>query len=166
MPGTSAESAAPPRIAPPDSTAPVSMPEIAPRAVRPRHQIPRMSMGHSVDAVNANTRPTLPARPVDSVASATTSGTNDEMTAAMRKPRTLPPRRSWLITPASETTSPDEVERNAANAPAMTSAVSTSPSGPGTSRSGSSRMSASDSPGAARSGAKARPRKPNAVGNR
>ena len=142
------------------------MPAIAPRAVSPRHQMPRISIGQRVDAVNANTSPTLPARPVDSVASATTSGTNDEATAAMRKPRTLPPSRSWLITPASETTSPDDVERNARERAGDDERGEQLAERPGTSRSGSSRMSASDSPGAARSGANARPRRPNAVGNR
>ena len=128
--------------------------------------MPRISTGHSVDAVNANTSPTLPASPAGSVASATTSGTAVDANAAMRKPRTLPPRRSCEITPATETTRPDDVERNAANAPPITRAVSRSPATPGTSRSGSTSTRASASPALARSGANERPSRPNSVGNR
>ena len=49
--------------------------------------------------------------------------------------------------------SPDEVERNAANAPAVTNPVNSSPAGPSTMIRGSSRTSASESPGSASSGA-------------
>jgi hypothetical protein len=38
---------------------------------------------------------------------------------------------SWLIVPASETSSPEEVEKNAANAPAAVSAPSSVPTVPG-----------------------------------
>ena len=71
-----------------------------------------------VDAVKANTSPTLPAKAIESVVNAKAKGTRAARRAATRNPRTLPPRRSWLMTPASETTNPDVVERNAANAPA------------------------------------------------
>ena len=47
-----------------------------------------------------------------------------------RRSRRSPNRRpvtSWLSTPATAMARPDEVERNAANAPAVTSPVSSSP---------------------------------------
>ena len=53
------------------------------------------------------------------------SGTVTATTAASRKavtPRSRRPITSWVITPATAIVSPDEVDRNAANAPAVTSA--------------------------------------------
>ena len=82
------------------------------------------------------------------------------MTAASRKPRTLPPRTSWLITPASDTTSPDVVDRNAANAPATTRAESRSPAVPPISCPGRSSTTASACPERASSGANIRPTSP------
>ena len=62
-------------------------------------------------------------------------------------------RTSWASTPATEMVSPEEVDRNAANAPAVTSAASACPSEPPTIRSGSSSTVASVSPVSSRSGA-------------
>src|SRR5690606_11776263 len=128
---------------PPHATAPVAMPATAPRAVSPRHQMPSSSAGHRVDAVKANTRPTEPASPADSVTAAIASGTITESAAAMRKPRTEPANSSCDTTPASDTTRPDDVDRNAPNAPAITSAVSASAQGDGSTARGSSSSSAS-----------------------
>ena len=66
-------------------------------------------------------------------------GTTTATAAPTRKAATPPSRRSpnrrpvtsWLSTPATAMARPDEVERNAANAPAVTSPVSSSPPGPG-----------------------------------
>ena len=41
----------------------IASPHAAPAAVRPRHQMPRTSSGHSVDAATANTNPTDTAAP-------------------------------------------------------------------------------------------------------
>ena len=46
-------------VADPDDAPPTTSPAIAPTAVSPRHQIPRTSSGHSVDAATANASPTL-----------------------------------------------------------------------------------------------------------
>ena len=81
----------------------------------------------------------------DSVAGAPTA-----ITAPNRKPRTVarsrPRSRSWLSTPATETVRPLDVDRKAANAPAVTSADTTSPHGEPSIRSGSNRTTASVRP--------------------
>ncbi|CPU63904.1 Uncharacterised protein [Mycobacteroides abscessus] len=97
------------------------------------------------------------------VTSANASGMSVHATADQRNDRTVPPNRSWLTTPASATTSPDDVPRNAANAPATTSAASSSPPSPGTRRVGSVRTTVSATPGAARSGATTRATSPSVL---
>ena len=54
------------------------------------------------------------------MASAMTKGTAVHSSADTRNERTDPPKTSWLTTPASDTTRPAEVARNAAKAPATT----------------------------------------------
>ena len=139
------------------------MPATAPRAVRPRHHTPSSTTGESVDAATTNTTPTLDTSPAGTVRSATPSGTSAHSTADSRKERTEPEKTSWLMTPASETTSPAEVARNAAKAPATMRAVSSSPAGPGNTRDGSCSTTVSAIPGCARSGAAIRARSPIAL---
>src|SRR5690606_40992062 len=136
----------PSRMALPHATAPVAMPATAPRAVRPRHQMPSSRAGHSVEAVNANTSPTDPASPADSVTAATRSGTITESAAAMRKPRTEPANSSCDTTPASDTTRPDDVDRNAPNAPAIPRAVRAPAHGDGSTAAGRGSSSAPGAP--------------------
>ena len=72
------------------------------------------------------------------VGSAIASGTSPAITAATRKSRTRPGSTSVDSTPAAATTNPDDVARNAAIAPAATSAPSRLPSSPPTVAAGSS----------------------------
>ena len=84
------------------------------------------------------------------------SGTTTATTAAAwnaRTPRKRRPITSWLITPATAMVRPDDVDRNAANAPAAVSAESSSPPTPPTIRAGSSSTTVSVAPVATRSGA-------------
>ena len=94
-----------------------------PRAVSPRHQMPSTSSGHSVDAATANTSPTLRDNSRAEAASDSGIGTRPPTTAATRKSRTRPRSTSVANAPAMLTSSPDEVARNAAIAPAATSAA-------------------------------------------
>src|SRR5690606_789211 len=94
-------------------TDPTTMPATAPRAVRPRHHTPSRITGDSADAAKTNTVPTLVTRPWGMVTSANASGMSVHATADQRNERTVPPNRSWLTTPASATTRPDDVPRNA-----------------------------------------------------
>ena len=150
----------------PEPSPPTSSPATAPGAVSPRHQMPSSSRGQNVDAATAKARPTVRATPTLGLDSAMTHGTVTASTAPTRKAATPPSRRtpgqrpvtSWLSTPATAIASPDEVERNAANAPAVTSPVSISPVMPGTISRGSSRTSTSLRPEATSSSAYTRPR--------
>ncbi len=145
----------------PDPSPPTSSPAMAPGAVNPSHQMPSSSSGQNVEAATAKARPTVRATPTSGDDSETRHGTSTAKTAATRnavtpRSRRDPHRRpvtSWLITPATAIDSPLLVERNAANAPAVTNPVSRSPSSPGTISRGSSSTSASPPPEAARSGA-------------
>ena len=120
-------------------------------------------MGERQDAAKTNTAPTLDPSPAGAVTSAMTSGTAVHRSAETRKERTVPPNTSWLTTPASATTRPAEVARNAANAPATMRAVSSSPTSPGKIREGSTSTTVSAAPGCARSGAAMRERRPIAL---
>ena len=64
------------------------------------------------------------------------------------------------MTPATETTSPDDVDRNAAKAPATSSAEVSSPQGAGSSRPGSSSTTVSVRPVSSRSAAYTLPSAP------
>src|SRR5699024_9129567 len=135
--------------APPEASPPPSMPTAAPYAVSPRHQIPRTSSGHNVEAATANASPTDVATLMSSTDTASTTGTSTATTVAARNAVTGGSRRlstSWLRTPATETARPDDVDRNAANAPAVSSAPSNSPSVPPITRPGSSSTTASERP--------------------
>ena len=110
------------------SPPPTRSPAIAPTVVSLRHQMPSTRSGQNEEAATANARPTTLATGSDRTVSASANGTMSASAVAIRKARTPPaPRMSCAITPATETVSPEEVERNAANAPALTSAVSSSP---------------------------------------
>src|SRR5450631_1556934 len=113
-------------------------PAVAPAAVSPRHQIPSTSNGQNDDAATANASPTASASGSRAATSDSTSGAATATTVATRNALTLPSlgRTSCAMTPATETVSPDDVDRNAAKAPAVTSAVSSSPAVPPTSRPG------------------------------
>jgi hypothetical protein len=105
------------------------MPVIAPAAVRPGHQMPSSSIGQNVEAATANASSTecATASPVESTVRASVASAPNA--AEIRKAATPLKRRpstSWPITPAMESTSPEEVERNAAKAPAASTAVSRS----------------------------------------
>ncbi len=82
------------------------------------------------------------------VARASPIGTSPATTAASRKSFTRPGNRSVESTPAAATTSPDEVDRKAAMAPAATSAPSATAGGPVSAAAGSRSRLESDSPGA------------------
>lgn len=77
-------------------------------------------------AATAKASPTVSAMPALTAASDSPNGTATASTAAARKSRTLPRARSWLSTPATDTVSPDDVDKNAAKAPATTRAPSRS----------------------------------------
>ena len=123
--------------------------------------MPSSSSGQNVDAATANASPTVRATPTSGLESASAQGTTTATAAPTRNAATPPSRRSpkrrpvtsWLSTPATAMASPDDVERNAANAPAVTRPVRISPPGPGSISRGSSSTSASELPDPASSGA-------------
>ena len=142
---------------------PTASPASAPTSVSRRHQMPSTSSGQNVDAATANTRPTERAMLTPGAASASPRGTTTAITAETRNAVIGRSRRlttSWLTTPATAIVSPDEVDRNAANAPAVVSADSSSPPSPPIIRAGSSSTTVSARPLAIRSGAYSRPRAP------
>ena len=77
--------------------------------------------------------------------------TRNAVTPRSRRSPKRRPVTSWLSTPATAMASPDEVERKAANAPAVTMPVSSSPPSPGSISRGSSSTSASVRPDSASS---------------
>src|SRR5215469_13883141 len=104
------------------------MPAIAPNGVSRRHQIPSSSNGQNDDAATANASPTTSASDMPDTSSAAPNGTTAARQVATRKPRS--PRSnntSCDSTPATDSVSPDDVDRNAANAPPATRALSSSP---------------------------------------
>ena len=82
------------------------------------------------------------------------------------KSRTRPGSTSVDSTPATLTTRPEEVDRNAANAPAAVIAPSTSPSAPGAILVGSASTARSDCPVTSNSGTYSRDSAPTSMGNR
>ena len=107
----------------------------APVVVSPRHQMPSTSSGQNVDAATANASPTASASRSARAEQRQRQRHRDRQQRGDPEPATLRTAsacrsRSWASTPATETVSPDDVDRNAANAPAVTSAVSRSPSVP------------------------------------
>jgi hypothetical protein len=107
--------------------------------------------------------------------SASTTGTTPPISAAIRKSRTEPrwpsvdrrAIRSVAMTPATLVSKPEELDRNAANAPAATSAPRSWPAGPSPSAAlGSTSTTASVRPVISRCGAYTRPSTPYRVGSR
>src|SRR5699024_7475079 len=120
-----------------DMAPPVTMPETAPVTVSPRHQMASSTTGANDDAVKVNTMATAPASARPVVTKVATMGSTIARIAPTRKPRTVPPKNSWETTPEMDTTSPEAVDRKAANAPPATRAVSRSPVRPLNSAEGS-----------------------------
>ena len=106
-------------------------PAIAPGAVSPRHQMPSISSGQNVDAASAKANVTELATEIRSDDSASTRAARTPPAAAEPQCRDgREPRRGrspWPMTPAIDIVSPDEVDKNAANAPAVSRAASSSP---------------------------------------
>src|SRR4051812_21999995 len=125
---------------------PARSPATAPDGVSPRHQMPSTSSGQNVDAATAKARPTARATERSGAASAAARGTPTAAVAATRNavtPDQRSLRTSWARTPDTAMARPDDVERNAANAPAVTRPVSTSPAMPPSISLGSSRTTVS-----------------------
>ena len=148
-----ASHASPRKISPLDTSEPTTRPAAAPRAVSPSHQIPSSSSGQNVLAASANAQPTSRemSRPRASSASAIGGTIAPSAVTRKRRRRSLtapaPPRqRSKDTVPASETSRPEAVDMKAANAPAATSAPSSSPPRPGQAASGRRRTTESVSP--------------------
>jgi hypothetical protein len=117
-------------------------------------------------AASANAHPTSTLMSSSRAASAISAGTIIPATAAQRNRRIRStgwsPREDRRVScesvPAIDTSSPDDVDVNAANAPAAVSAASSSPPSPGQAASGSSSTTESVSPVTYSSGVSARPR--------
>ena len=148
------------RTAVADSPPPTTRPAAAPGAVSPRHQIPSTSRGQKVEAAIAKASPTTCPTGRLVAASASSSGTTAATTLARRKSRTVPRSTSCTSTPAVDTSSPDEVDRKAAKAPATSRACSSSPSRPPTIAAGRARTTASVRPVISSSGAYSLPNAP------
>src|SRR5690606_31464868 len=122
-------------------------------------QMPNTRSGQNVDAASAKANTTELATGIGSDTKARTSGTATQTAAATRRaaigdtrPRNpSTPLMPWATTPASAIDTPEDVDRKAANAPAVTSAVSSSPAVPPNSRLGSSRTTVSARPESTRS---------------
>ncbi len=128
--------------------------------------MPSTSSGHSVDAATAKARPTLRDSSKPEVASANGIGISPPTTAAIRKSRTRPRSTSVDSAPAMLTNSPDDVARNAAMAPAATSAASSWPAAPPMAAPGASNTAASAVPVISSRGTYSREKAPSSVGNR
>src|SRR5215469_1895834 len=111
---------------------PTSTPAMAPFHVRFRHQMPRTSSGQKDDAAIANAHPTSMLTEKFSTSSAASTATVPAASAHQRNDLTPPLSTSCESAPATLTSRPEDVDRNAANAPAATSAASTVPVGPRT----------------------------------
>ena len=103
------------------------------------------------------------ATPTDSAISPSPNATATAITAEIRNavvlvPPVHRPTTSCASTPDTAIVRPDDVDRNAANAPATISADNSSPAVPPTIRDGSSSTTRSVRPDATRSGAYRRPR--------
>jgi hypothetical protein len=148
------------------SPPPTTMPAAAPTQVSLRHQTPSSRTGQNVDAASANDMPTDSEMSDGRSTIASASGTPPAMAVANRKSRTRPRSTSVDSTPDTLTTSPDEVDRNAANAPAVSTAPSTSPSTPGAIFVGSASTAPSVPPVTSSSGTYSRDSAPMRTGNR
>ncbi len=148
------------------SEPPTTRPAVAPIQVSPRHQIPSTSSGQNVDAARAKDRPTLSERSSIGSSTAPAAAVPATTTAARRKSRTRAQSRSVEITEATLTSSPDEVDRNAANAPAASTATVIAPATPGSIAPGSSSTAASVFPVSSSCGTYNRDNAPSSTGNR
>src|SRR5262245_31730292 len=148
------------------SPPPTSIPVAAPTQVSLRHQIPSSSTGENVDAASAKDIPTVSEMSVVRSTMATASGTTPATAVANRKSRTRPGSTSVDSTPATLTIRPDEVDRNAANAPAEVTAARISPSTPGAILVGKASTARSDCPVTKSSGTYNRDSAPTSIGNR
>ena len=152
---------------PPDSSPPATSPHAAPAAVRPRHQMPSTSSGHRVDAATANTSPTVRDRSSD--VDRQRQRQRDQPADQRGDAEVADPPAQHVgadSAPAMLTSRPDEVDRNAAMAPAATSAASSCPTGPPITEPGSSRTAASEVPVISSCGTYSRANTPSSVGNR
>ena len=133
-------SAAPqPRVAAPSIVAtmaqqhappPTRTPAVAPIQVSRRHQMPSTISGQNEDAAMANAHPTSSPRENRLTGRAATVAIVPAMTAQSRNVPTPPRMTSCDSAPATLTSRPEEVDKNAAKAPAATSAPSSSPGWP------------------------------------
>ena len=110
---------------------PRSSPPMAPIQVKRRHQIPSSSSGQNVEAAMAKAHPTSTLMEMLSTARPSAVMTMPMAMAEVRNARTPPPMMSCDSAPDMLISSPDEVERKAAKAPAATSAPRTMPRLPG-----------------------------------
>lgn len=139
------------KIAPLDTTVPTANPAAAPRAVSPVHQIPSSSKGQNVDAASANAHPTSSEMSISRATSASSIGGSIASAAAARKRRVREPpasrrrrgQMSYDRVPPSDTSKPEAVDMNAANALAATIAARISPPSPGQATSGNRRTTSS-----------------------
>jgi hypothetical protein len=162
------------RAAVSESVPPTAIPASAPASVSRLHQMPSTSNGQKVDAATVKASATTTARPSRSLrklnaygmASARIALSRKDRIRSRRGARSRSPIRLWPSTPATDTARPDTVDRNAAKAPAVTSAPSHTPGIPLSIRSGSSSTVASVSPVSSRSGTNRRPSVPSTVGSR
>ena len=113
------------------SPPPTSSPASAPGTVSRRHQMPSTSSGQNVRGGHRERQPDhVGDRQRRSRRRPAPAGRRPPAASPARKPRTAPRSRSCEITPATDTVSPDEVDRNAANAPPVTSARQQLPAAP------------------------------------
>src|SRR5580700_3328823 len=121
------------------------MPAAAPTLVSRCHQMPSTISGQNDEAAMANAQPTSRASEKRSISSAAVVATRPATIAHQRNEVTPPCMKSCDNAPATLTSRPDEVDRKAANAPAATSAASSSPGRPGSSSEGSASTMLSES---------------------
>ena len=100
---------------------------MAPIQVKRRHQIPRSRSGQNVEAAMANAHPTSTLMEMLRTARPSAVMTMPMAMAEKRNALTPPPMMSCESAPDMLISSPDEVERKAAKAPAATSAPRTTP---------------------------------------
>src|SRR5580704_15817684 len=114
---TAIDEARPPRASPP----------MAPIQVKRRHQMPRSSSGQNVEAAMAKAHPTSTLMEMLRTARPRAVMTMPMAMAEKRNALTPPPMMSCDSAPDMLISSPDDVERKAAKAPAATRAPRTMP---------------------------------------
>src|SRR5690606_21701879 len=150
-----------PRAKPPQEvSSPTVTPAIAPPAVSRDHQMPSTSRGQNVEAATVNPQVTSVLASKDTAGSANRSTTIAAPTTVIRSCRSPPGTRSWEMAPATTSSRPSDVARNAANAPAVSRPVNTPPSGPGSTCAGRATTALSVAPERYRWGTSTRPSVP------